>query len=169
MDSIIFKNINRDDYHNSNAIDNAISYIYRVKEKSQLPIYCYGCLEWPPTYKRLVKEYHLVRETAETNLIDQQIIHFIISFGISVADITDMHMRFADDIAKLFRMEYQICYSYHTNTGHPHFHYVVSTTSYIPGNPPLERNRMSQYESQIQNLANTYGFEFHIEGVNGYV
>lgn len=136
MDSVIFKNINKDAHYNPDAIDNAISYIYHVN-KSQLPIYCYGCIEWPPTYKRLVKEYHLVRETTETDLIDQQIVHFIISFGISAKDITDIHKRFADDIAKLFQKEYQICYSYHTDTGHPHFHYVVSTTSYLAGNPPL--------------------------------
>lgn len=69
MDSVIFKNINKDAHYNPDAIDNAISYIYHVN-KSQLPIYCYGCIEWPPTYKRLVKEYHLVRETTETDLID---------------------------------------------------------------------------------------------------
>lgn len=140
MDSIIFKNINTDGYCNTDAIDNVIGYIYRTNNKSPLPIYCYGCIEWPPTHNSLIKDFHYVRENAQINVSDQQVMHFIISFGISITGITDIHKRFADDIAKLFRMEYQICYSYHTDNGHPHFHYVVSTTSYIAGKQPLNVN-----------------------------
>lgn len=168
MDNVIFKNINPGDYHNPDAINRVIAYIYRTGT-SQLPIYCYGCIQWPPTYDSLVNEYHLIRETAETDLLDQQLVHFVISFGDPVQDITDRHFHFADDIAKLFRNKYQICYAYHASSGHPHFHYVVSTTSYITGTPPINSDRMSQYELQIHNLAGTYGFGFHAKGVNKYV
>lgn len=163
MDSVIFKNINTDGYYNPDAIDKLISYIYRT-DKSPLLIYCYGCIEWPPTYNSLIKDFHSVRETAQMNVSDQQVMHFIISFGIPVQNITNRHFQFADDIAKLFRNEYQICYSYHEDTRHPHFHYAVSTTSYLVGNPILNNDRMAQYESLIYSLANAYGFKLHTEG-----
>ncbi len=159
------KNINVNGYDNPDAIDKTIGYIYRTNDKSPLPIYCYGCIDWPPTYDRLIKEYHLVRETSQTNTSDQQLMHFIISFNIPVQNVTEIHFHFADDIAKLFCNEYQICYSYHTDNGHPHFHYIVSTTSYIDGKPFLSNDRMSCYESQIYSLANTYGFIFLLERV----
>lgn len=78
MDNIIFKNINRE-YCNTDAIDNVISYIYRTNDKSPLPIYCYGSIEWPPTYDTMIKEYHLIREISQAELPDQQMVHFIIS------------------------------------------------------------------------------------------
>ncbi|NDO70521.1 hypothetical protein FMM80_18475 [Schaedlerella arabinosiphila] len=164
MENIIFKNINKE-YCNTDAINNVISYIYRTNNKSPLPIYCYGSIEWPPTYDTLIKEYHLIREISQAELSDQQIIHFIISFDIPVQNVTIKHFYFADDIAKLFRNKYQICYSCHTDNGHPHFHYAVSTNSYIDGNPFLNNEQMSCYESQICSLASTYGFEFYSEGV----
>lgn len=163
MDSVIFKNINADSHSNPDAIDNVIAYIYRTG-KSPLPIYCYGCIQWPPTYDSLIKEYHLIRETSKAQISDQQVIHFMISFGIPVKNITDEHFQFADSIAKLFRNEYQICYAYHADKGHPHFHFVVSTTSYFVENRVLSHDMMACYESQISTLANTYGFELHIEG-----
>ncbi len=164
MDNIIFKNINKE-YCNADAIDNVIGYIYRTNNKSPLPIYCYGSIEWPPTYDTMIKEYHFIREISQAELPDQQMVHFIISFDIPVQNVAYRHFYFADDIAKLFRNEYQICYSYHTDNGHPHFHYAVSTTSYIDGNPFLDNERMSYYESQICSLANACGFKFHSEGV----
>lgn len=173
MNSVIFKNINQDDYSNKDAIDNVISYIYRI-DKSQLPIYCYGCIKWPPTYNSLIGEYHYIRtavklSTLNQQAIDQQIIHFVISFNISEGDIAEKCFYFADDIAKLFSAEYQVCYAYHTDTGHPHFHYVVSTTSYLIGNSPLTNDKMAQYELQIQRLADAYEFKFHTEGAKQHV
>lgn len=163
MDSVIFKIISKD-YCNTDAIDNVIGYIYRTNNNPPLPIYCYGCIEWPPTYDSLIKEYHLIREIPQAKISDQQIVHFILSFNTQAQAISDMHFQFADDIAKLFRNEYQVCYSYHTDNGHPHFHYAISTTSYIDGNPFLSNDRMSCYKSQICSLAKAYGFELHTKG-----
>lgn len=164
MDNVIFKNIKKD-YCNTDAIDNVIGYIYRTNDKFPLPIYGYGCIEWPPTYGSLINEYHLIREMPQANMPEQQLVHFIISFDVPVQNVTIRHFYFADDVAKLFRNEYQICYSYHTDNGHPHFHFAVSTTSYIDGNPFLSNERMSCYESQICFLANEYGFKFYPERV----
>lgn len=169
MNRVFFKNINEDAYYNDDAINNVISYIYRLNETFQLPIFCYGCIEWPPTYDSLKSEYYMIRKLSRTNLPDQQIIHFIISFGIPAAYITARHHRFADDIAKLFGIEYQVCYAYHTDTKHPHFHYVVSATSYIPENLPLSPERMSQYQAQIHSLADKYDFKFLTEGAQNHV
>ncbi len=134
-------------YENSNAVDNTISYIYRLN-KNPLPLYCYG-VDFPPTYKNVIKSFHKTRQK-NFNPPGQQLHHFVISFEFLVPNVNFFH--FADDVAKIFD-GYPICYSFHTDTDHPHFHYIVSTASYFPDYPALDDNILSLYIKKSQEIA----------------
>lgn len=136
-----------DPYENENAVDNTISYIYRLKNKKPLPIYCYG-VDFPPTYKNLVKSFYKTRDRCLMPP-DQQLYHIILSFAFMIPNINLMHI--ADDIAKVFD-GYPVCYSFHTDTDHPHFHFIVSTSSYFPDYPSLEMGVLSKYIEQAQQM-----------------
>lgn len=153
MTNAVFKII-PGEYVNCDAIDNTIKYLYRLNKKKALPLYCYGV--FPPTYENLIQAFHETRRLMQTNILNQQVWHFTISFELALPQITRTNYHFADGIAKLYAPEYQVCYAYHTNTHHPHFHYIVSTTSYIPGNEPLSVDKMNLQITQMIQLATEY-------------
>ena len=73
---------------------------------------------------------------------------------------------FADTIARLFCYEYPVCYAYHTKnkeTGghHSHFHYVVSTSSYISDHPALDADRLLTYLPKMQEIAWEYNLKLY--------
>lgn len=135
-------------YENSNAIDNTIAYIYRLNKKSPLPIYCYG-VDFPPTYENVIKSFHKTRDR-HPSPPDQQVYHFIISLEFLLPNINFFY--FADDVAKIFDC-YPVCYSFHTDTDHPHFHFIVSTISYFPGYQDLDDSFLSMLIKQAQQMA----------------
>ena len=151
-----------DQYTNSEAIERGIKYIYRGDEKKMLPICCYGCITYPPTCKSLIQDFYTVR-LKQTEQSEQQIRHFIISF---LADFDRMY-QFADRVAKLFSQEYQVCYAYHNDINHPHFHYIVSAVSYLPGYPCMDDKKWEEYLSQLQQLAEMSQITLNIRIKNG--
>lgn len=65
-------------------------------------------------------------------------------------------------IAKTFASEYQIFYSCHTDTKHLHFHFFVSTTSFLINNTPLIKEKMDSYIKFIQDMTKDYGIHLII-------
>lgn len=53
-------------------------------------------------------------------------------------------------MARLFSTAYQICYVYHTDTGDPHIHFCVLTTSYQPEHLPLDEIMFKGYFSKMK-------------------
>lgn len=67
----------------------------------------------------------------------------------------------ADSIARIFSYEYPVCYSYHTEnktTGneHSHFHFIISTVSYLSDHPALDGNKLTDYLIKIKQAAENY-------------
>lgn len=150
MTSLILK-ITPDEYVNEDAYSKIVKYIYRISKKKSLPILCYGLL--PHTHHDIIEQLSHNR-TRQKNPPDRLLWHFIISFPDNTPNIYSKYSSFADSIAKLFSYEYQICYACHTDTSNLHFHYVVSSTSYLPNGQPLDEKKMSQYVHKMQELAN---------------
>lgn len=141
------------EHTNEDAIDNAIKYIYRLdKEPVALPILCYGGICYPPTYESLINEFRIVREN-NNNAPDHQIWHFILSFKNLAID-AQAYWQSADAIALMLGRKYQVAFSYQTHNGHPHFHFIVSATSYNPDEGPLFGKEISEvYLPQITYIA----------------
>lgn len=136
-------------YSNPDAIEKLINYIYHLDSRKPLPAYCYGV--FPPSYDNIKENFYYTYQM-QNDRPEQQVWHFTISFESDCKP--DFH--FADAVAKLFANEYQICYAYHSNTDNPHFHYVVSASSYHYGAAPLDKDKMHFYISQIISLTSLY-------------
>lgn len=165
------------EYSNKEAIKNLINYIYHVpKESSEsgtspvskpynLPLYCYGCIAFPPSYDSMIKDFYYIRSKQPLAFVlSQQAWHIVYSFGVPSSDFSPIHQQFSNAVAALFCMEYQVCYSIHTNTGNLHTHFVISTTNYLNGNPPLDEQRLYTYIQKIKACsANYFPLELHVE------
>lgn len=151
-------------YENSGAIENVINYICRIEKKFPYPLYCYGAAPSPSipiACQNTILAFYEARKQHKAPS-QQQLWHFIISFDIPLQCIAQEHFLFADAAAYLFSREYQSCYAYHNDTAHPHFHFVVSATSYIPDYPSLDKSDMDNYISQIIQLAPAYNIKLCI-------
>lgn len=151
-------------YENPNAIENVINYICRIEKKTPYPLYCYGAAPSPSTpivCRNTILAFYAAREHHRLPS-QQQLWHFVISFAIPFPYIEQKHFIFADAVAFLFSKEYQSCYAYHSDTAHPHFHFVVSATSYIPDYPSLDKSNMDAYISQIIQLAAAYSIKLSV-------
>ena len=117
-------------YINDEAIENAIRYIYRLDSPHK---FYYGT--YPPSPENAIALFHQVREAFPQNTYDQQVQHFVISFG----GIKDGRLinEFSNQIASLFSQFYPVCFALHDDEKHLHTHFIVSTTSYIPNTMPL--------------------------------
>lgn len=140
-------------YTKPTDIDNTVSYIYRIHSKKPLPVYCYGA--YPHTVDNIINNF---KETMKhyPAAPDTYLWHFIISFPNDTLYDNTLHL-FADLIAKLFSNEYQICYACHQDTDNLHFHYIVSSKSYIEENMDLNNEKMNLYLSEMSELANNFG------------
>lgn len=119
-------------YTNDKAIENTISYIYRLDNPYK---FYYGI--YPPSTEHAITLFHQVRERFPQNICDQQVQHFIISFG-EVKDIRLIN-EFTNQIASLFSQFYPVCFALHDDEKHLHTHFIVSTASYIPDTAPLTK------------------------------
>lgn len=137
-----------DAYENDDAIDNTIAYIYRLNKRIALPLYCYG-VEYPPTYRNVIRSFHKTRNK-HPSPPDQQLYHFVLSLEFLLPNINFFHL--ADDVAKLFDA-YPVCYSFHTDTDHPHFHFIISTVSFIPGHSCLDNSTLLIHLEKAQQVA----------------
>lgn len=142
--------IKSEEYVNDDAYTKVVNYINRISNKRSLPILCYGI--WPHTCENVIEQLSYNR-SLHSNLPDRLLWHFIISAPDNSPNIYGKYCAFADSIAKLFSAEYQICYACHTDTPHLHFHYVVSSTSYLPKGQPLDKSKMLQYVQKMLELA----------------
>lgn len=138
----------KNSYENNDAIDNAIAYIYRLNKRTALPLYCYG-VEYPPTYRNVIKSFHKTRDR-HPSPPDQQLYHLVLSIEFLLPNINFFHL--ADDVAKLFDA-FPVCFSFHTDTDHPHFHFIISTVSYISGHPCLNDSALLIYLQKSQLMA----------------
>lgn len=151
-------------YENDDAIKNVINYICRIEKKTPYPLYCYGAapsLSTLTACQNTILAFYAAREY-HNSPSQQQLWHFVISFAIPFPHIEQKHFIFADAVAFLFSKEYQSCYAYHNDTDHPHFHFVISATSYIPDYPSLNKANMNIYISQIVQLAAAYGMKLNV-------
>lgn len=149
MNNLILK-IKSEEYVNDDAYTKVVNYIFRISKKRSLPILCYGI--WPHTYENVIEQLSYNR-SLQSNPPDRLLWHFIISAPDNSANTYDRYCAFADSIAKLFSSEYQICYACHTDTPHLHFHYVVSSTSYLPNGQHLDEGKLLQYIQKMLDLA----------------
>ena len=151
-------------YQNTDAIHNALSYIFHLDSKKPLPIRYYGILNtgYPPNPEKLIEEFerNYYRQNPKY-ILSQQLWHMIITMPFVLDEPYGGYFYIADSIAKIFSYEYPICYSYHTEnrtTGkeHSHFHFIISTVSYIPKHPALDENRLCEYFTKIKQIAQNY-------------
>ena len=161
MKTLLFKIVsNNDNYENLECIERAINYIYATKDSKKktlkLPIYCYGVNPFPMSYNALIVD-------------EQHIWHFIVSFGISPARVSNPYFHLADSIARIFSPYYPICYSLHYDTDYLHCHYILSTTSGLPNVPSLSSNEFHGFFLKIQELVQSQGFELIINDEGGYL
>lgn len=146
------------DYKNTNAIENTISYIYRLTDKSwkRLPIYCYGIPVFPPDYQSLIDTFYAVR-AIHPNPSERMAWHMILSFSCLLQEIVSGIYYYADAIAKLVGQAYPVCYSYHAAEGHPHFHYIISAAPCFTELPCLDETGIQAYMNSISSLSQKQG------------
>ncbi len=125
-------------YINDEAIENTIRYIYHLDNPHK---FYYGT--YPPSPENAISLFHQIREVFPQNTCDQQVQHFVISFG-GVKDIRLIN-EFTNQIASLFSQSYPVCFALHDDEKHLHTHFVVSTTSYIPGTAPLTSKVLNHF------------------------
>lgn len=106
MKTLLFKIVsNNDNYENLECIERAINYIYATKDSKKktlkLPIYCYGVNPFPMSYNALIDTFYDFRQQSQ-NVDEQHIWHFIVSFGISPARVSNPYFHLADSIARIF-------------------------------------------------------------------
>lgn len=139
-----------DSYTNSNAIENAIRYIFRL-DNNQHFIY----RAWPPTPDNAIALFKNIRKAFPDNTCEQQLQHFFITFN-SICD-KDFINSFSHQVASLFINAYPICFALHDDKPkHLHTHFIVSTTSHIPNTLPLINSTWKSYEKKIIDLASHY-------------
>lgn len=134
------------DYSSNNTIQNTIHYITRFNDNN---IFFYG--NWPPTADSAISLFENLRTTFPESTAEQQVQHFIISFE-SMKDLSFINS-YAEQIASLLASAFPVCFATHTDKEHYHTHFIVSTTSYIPGHKPLTDKILQQYINSITNFS----------------
>ena len=162
------------DFANQDVIENELTYIFSYPTRSYpnrkpKPIHLYGIpyIGYPPQIDKLIACFKLIREN-QSQTIPQQIWHFTINFPIKFSSTYNEYFYFADAIASLFSYQYPVAYSYHTEnktTGnrHSHFHYIVSTSSYISDHPALDAARLMQYLVQMPAIAERFNINLYFQ------
>lgn len=151
------------EYTNDDAIKHTLEYIYRLEEKRNLPPYGYGI--FPLIYENMIKEFEYAR-TVQNHVPDRKVWHLVLSFP---EEANQHYFILADKIAKLFSSEYMVCYAFHNNTEHFHTHFIISTTSYIPNYPELNKDKVMQYLYQAQVISVNYNIPLNIKEENQIV
>lgn len=141
--------IKKGTYSNSDAIENAIHYIFKLNSPYK---FYYGA--YPPTPENAIALFYQLRESFPQNTCEQPLQHFYITFY----DLKDVRLinEFVDQIANLFLRCYPVCFALHDDTKHLHTHFVISTTSYIPDTIPLTRETLNTFISAMERLAYSY-------------
>lgn len=146
------------EYENPDVIENVIKYICRFDKAEPFTLCPYGAIFSPnvtETCQNIIQAFYDSRNI-QVSPPERHLWHFVISFASNFHFIDQKHFYFIDAVAQLFSSEYVNCYSYHTDTDNPHFHFAISTASYIPDVPPLTPSKMYLYISRIIQLATTY-------------
>ena len=151
-------------YQNTDAMHNALSYIFHLDRKRTLPIRYYGLLNigYPPDQDKLIKAFERnYYMQSPKYILPQQLWHMIITMPFTLNEPYGDYFYMADSIARIFSQEYPVCYSYHTKnktTGneHSHFHFIISTASYIPNHPAHDKNKISNYLTKIKETAENH-------------
>lgn len=154
------------EHRNPDAVENVVRYICRYDKKEPLPLYCYGASPSPDTTAacdNIIQAFH-DSQKVHKNLPEREVWHLILSFPSSFEPGELNPFRFADDIARLFSLEYPSCYSYHSDTDNPHFHLAVSTSGCTPDVPPLDLPEMNSYIDRIMQLAAAYRITLTLKG-----
>lgn len=165
------------DYSNNDAIDKVLTYIFQYPTKEApkrkpKPIHLYGFpyIGYPPKIEDVIIQLKMIRQ-CQSSAIQRQLWHFQITFPFVFSSKNNLFFYFADAVASIFCHEYPVCYAYHTenrhtNNFHSHFHFVVSTSSYIPGYPALDTKRFQAYLSQIPSIAQEYEIHlYHLQSI----
>lgn len=145
-------------YENPDAIDKVIQYICRLDKPAPFPLYCYGAAPSPDVSAacgNIIQCFYDSRNM-QNNPPEQRLWHFVISFALPFQYMKPMYFYFIDAAARLFSNEYADCFSFHTDKAHPHFHFCISSSSYIPGIPSLDTEKMRTYVNQMIELASAY-------------
>ncbi len=162
----------RGDYTNYNVIENVLLYMFQIPtdsypDRKPVPIHFYGIpyIGYPPKAEDVITQFEAIRKRQRC-IIPQQIWHMELSFPIVFEDLTSPYFYFADEIARLFCWRYPVCYAYHdknreTKNRHSHFHFGISTSSYIADYPPLDATRFQSYLAQIPAIAQAYGVHLY--------
>ncbi|MDO5425252.1 MAG: hypothetical protein Q4F41_16140 [Eubacteriales bacterium] len=142
--------INKGKYDNDDAIFKTINYISRLDNEN---IFYYGI--WPPTKENSITLFEELRCRFPENTCPQKVQHFWITYK-SLKDTVFINT-FADRIAFFFAPVYPICFSTHNDKKHWHSHFVVSTTSYFPDQPPLIGATWRSYLNMVENFSLSNG------------
>lgn len=165
---------NTGDFTNHDVIENELNYIFsypteKHPKRKPKPIHLYGVpyIGYPPQIDKLIACFKLIRET-QSQTIPQQLWHFHLDFPLLFTSAYNEYFYFADAIARLFSWEYPVAYSYHTEnktTGnrHSHFHYIVSTSSYIPDYPALDADHFMQYLVQMPAITERFNINLYFQ------
>ena len=98
-------------YQNTDAIHNALSYIFHLDSKKPLPIRYYGILNtgYPPNPEKLIEEFerNYYRQNPKY-ILSQQLWHMIITMPFVLDEPYGGYFYMADSIAKIFSYEYPI-------------------------------------------------------------
>ena len=163
---------NTGDFTNHNVIENGLNYIFsypteRHPDRKPKPLHFLGVpyIGQPPQIDKLIACFKLIRES-QSQIIPQQIWHFIINFPIRFSSTYSEYFYFADAIASLFSYQYPVAYSYHTENKtsgnrHLHFHYIISTSSYISDHPALDADHLMQYLVQMPAIAERFNINLY--------
>lgn len=154
MNEVIIKITDKGSYTNDDSIEKTLTYIYRYSSDNWKR--CYGI--YPLTCENAIAEFHKVRSIMP-NIIDRRVWHLIISFPDNIKD-SNRILHLADQIGYLLAHEYQVCYAMHRRDSHKHIHFIISTTSYIPDNSPLDCAKLHQYLHAIEELLIQQNFTF---------
>lgn len=99
--------------------------------------------------RNVIRLFHKTRNK-HPSLPDKLLYHLILPLEFLLPNINFFHL--ADDVAKLFDA-YPVCYSFHTDTDHPHFHFIISTVSFIPGHSCLDNSTLLIHLEKAQQVA----------------
>lgn len=133
-------------YTNDDAIANTINYICRLNNEH---IFFYG--SWPPTKEAAIQLFEDVRYIYHPKTASQKVQHFWISFD-HCSNITIINS-LAEQIAFLLAPTFPICFATHNDKDHIHVHFIVSTTSILPEQPPLIGKVWKNAVTSIRNYA----------------
>lgn len=84
------------------------------------------------------------------NCTSQNILHFIVSFEAGYPH--DKILYLSNEIADLFIPNHQLCFALHDDTGNPHVHFAISTTSYITGCVPMTTDSLIHMLPKLHSL-----------------